>query len=277
MTTFENKNVLITGVASGIGRLIAKQIAMEGGHIIAWDIDETGLRKLTDEIAGDGGQITTYVCDVSHREVIYSVARQVKEKFNFVDILINNAGIVSGLPFMECTDEQIERTMQINAMAMFWTVKAFLPGMIESNAGHIVTIASAGGLAGSSRLVDYSASKFAAVGFTDGLRVELKKQKSKVKTTLVCPYFINTGMFSGVKTRFSWLLPILDEDVVARRIVRAIKKNKQRIIMPWSVYLLFPLRLLPTSIFDWFLSFLGINNTMDQFVGRGMANGKREK
>ena len=268
VTNFSGKNVLITGGASGIGRLVAKQIAREGGHIIVWDITDEGLQKLTDEIEEDGGQINTCNCDVSRKESIYSVANRVKEKFGEVDILINNAGIVSGRPFLECTDEQIERTMQINAMAMFWTVKAFLPGMIAANSGHIVTIASASGLVGISRLVDYSAGKFAAVGFTEASRVELKKQNFKIKTTLVCPYFINTGMFRGVKTRFSWLLPILDEDVVARRIVRAIKKNNQRIILPWPVYLLFPLRLLPISLFDWFLSFLGINNTMDQFEGR---------
>ena len=272
MTSFSGKNVLITGGASGIGRLVAKQIAREGGHIIVWDINDEGLQKLTDEIVGDGGQINTFNCDVSNRKSIYSVANRVKKKFGEVDILINNAGIVSGQPFLECSDEQIERTMQINAMAMFWTVKAFLPGMIAVNSGHIVTIASAGGLVGISRLVDYSAGKFAAVGFTEALRVELKKQNSKIKTTLVCPYFINTGMFRGVKTRFSWLLPILDEDVVARRIVRAVGKNKQQLIMPLSIYLLFPLRLLPTSLFDWFLSFLGINNTMDQFAGREREN-----
>ncbi len=268
MTSFSGKNVLITGGASGIGRLVAKQIAMEGGHILVWDINNAGMQKLTEEIEGDGGQITTYNCDVSRKESIYFGADRVKEKFDRVDILINNAGIVSGKPFLECTDAQIERTMQINAMATLWTVKAFLPGMIAANSGHIVTIASAGGWVGISGLVDYSASKFAVVGFTEALRVELKKQNSKIKTTLVCPYFINTGMFKGVKTRFSWMLPILDEDVIARRIVRAVVKNKQQLIMPLSIYLLFPLRLLPTSIFDSILSFLGINNTMDQFEGR---------
>jgi len=81
-------------------------------------------------------------------------------------------------------------------------VKSFLPAMLQRNSGHIVTIASAAGFVGTNGLVDYCASKFAAVGFDESLRMELAALgKTGVHTTVVCPYYINTGMFEGIKTR----------------------------------------------------------------------------
>jgi len=87
-------------------------------------------------------------------------------------------------------------------------VREFLPDMIKRNEGHIVSIASMAGHTGVNGLVDYCASKFGAIGFDESLRNEMKSLNSKVRTTCICPYYINTGMFDGVKTNF--LLPILD-------------------------------------------------------------------
>jgi all-trans-retinol dehydrogenase (NAD+) len=142
--------------------------------------------------------------------------------------------------------------------------------MIQKGAGHIVTVASAGGLIGVPKMTDYSASKFAAVGFDESLRVELKRLGYKnIRTTVVCPYFISTGMFKGVKTRFPFLLPIMEPDDVASKIVGAIEKNKERLLLPPFVLALFPTRLLPPVLFDEIVSFFGINHTMDDFKGRG--------
>src|SRR5207247_8346795 len=137
-------------------------------------------------------------------------------------ILINNAGVVSGKGLLEISEEAIQRTFDVNTLALFWTTRAFLPGMIARDRGHVVTIASAAGIVGTSRLVDYCASKHAAVGFNEALRLELKRQGNKVVTTVVCPFYISTGMFEGVKTRFPLLLPILEPQKVADRIVDAI-------------------------------------------------------
>jgi all-trans-retinol dehydrogenase (NAD+) len=158
--------------------------------------------------------------------------------------------------------------MAVNVLAHFWTVKAFLPDMVASNSGHIVTIASAGGIVGVAGLVDYSASKFASFGFDESLRAELKKQGLNIHTTVVCPYFIGGEMFAGVKTRFSLLLPILDAERVSGRIVNAIASRRKRLVTPPLVYCTWLLRILPTSIFDWLATFLGINSAMDEFRGR---------
>ena len=97
--------------------------------------------------------------------------------------------------------------------------------MVARGSGHIVTVASAAGLIGSPRETDYAASKFAAVGFNEALRMELKRSAPGVKTTVVRPFYVDTGMFAGVKTRFPLLLPILKEDDVTERILRAVQHD----------------------------------------------------
>ena len=268
MTDLTNKVTLITGGARGLGRLVAHKMAAKGSHLVLWDMAEESLAHTAREISAVGHKVTTYHCDVSNREMVYGIANKVKQDVGKVDILINNAGIVSGGPFLECSDQQLERTVGVNFLAHFWTVRAFLPHMVETNSGHIVTVASAGGIVGSSGLVDYSASKFGAFGFHEALRAELKKQNLKIHTTVVCPFFIKSEMFAGVKTRFPFLLPILDAERVSERIVDAIIMRKQRVIMPPLVYATWPLRLLPVSIFDKLASFLGINDAMNEFQGR---------
>lgn len=268
MTSFRNKNILITGGASGIGRLMGEYMAQKGGTIILWDINKKALKETKEEISKKGGNVHTFLCDVTDKQKVYETADKLRETCGNLDILVNNAGIVTGKPFWECSDEEIEKTMNVNTMSMFWTVKAFLPDMINANAGHIVTISSAAGIVGASRLTDYNASKFAAFGFDESLRMEFRSRKMKIRTTIICPYFINTGMFKGVKTRFSWLLPILDEKVVAKKIVKAIENNRSRLIMPGIVYSSWIMRYLPVSVFDWISDFLGVSSAMEKFVGR---------
>lgn len=269
MTVIDGRTILITGAASGIGRLMALKMARLGGRIVVWDINAQNLEKLAGELKLASSKAhATYVCDVSNRAQVYEMAAKVKAEVGPVDILVNNAGVVSGRRFLEVPDERIEATMKVNAMAHFWTAKAFLPDMIERNSGHLVTIASAAGLVGVTGLADYSASKFAAVGFDESLRMELRKTPG-VKTTVVCPFFIDTGMFAGVTTRFPWLLPILKEDLVAERIVGAVQSDKRRLVLPPIVNVLAPARLLPVTVFDAIAEYLGVNASMEHFRGRG--------
>jgi all-trans-retinol dehydrogenase (NAD+) len=272
MTDFARKNILITGGASGIGRQMALRMAREGGNLILWDIHEANLDKARREV-GDvaGREVHGYVCDVSDREAVYATAEKVRQEVGPVDILVNNAGVVSGKPFLDLPDEKIETTFKVNVLGLFWVTKAFLPYMVERNAGHVVNIASSAGFVGVSRLTDYSASKFAAVGFDESLRNELRRVAPKVKTTVVCPFFIDTGMFAGAKTRFSFLLPILKEVEVADAVVKAVRADRARLMMPPMVYLVPPLRLLPLKVFDAVADVLGVNVSMDEFVGRAKA------
>lgn len=268
MTDFRGAHVLVTGAASGLGRLMALDAVRKRARVSLLDRDAKGLGLVCEEIHALGGDAEGFVVDLSDRTALQATCAEVSASRGGVDILINNAGIVSGRPLMECSDEAIERTFQVNALALFWTVRAFLPGMMTAGKGHIVTVASAAGLAGTSRLVDYSSSKFAAVGFDESLRMELKRLGSPIRTTVVCPFFIDTGMFEGVKTRFAWLLPILKPDYVVRRIMTAIEGNRSRLIMPRFVMTVPVVRVLPPFLFDAVLGFFGVNRSMDEFVGR---------
>ena len=272
MTDVAGKNILITGGTSGIGRLVALKMAQLGGTVVVWDIDSAGLDKLVTELKSLGeAPAYAYLCDVSNRQSVHDMAARVQQEVGTIDILINSAGVVSGKSFLELSESQIERTLGVNTMALFWTAKAFLPAMVAAGTGLIVTIASAAGTIGVAGLADYCASKWAAVGFDESLRVELKRQAPGVRTTIVCPYFVDTGMFHGVKTRFPFLLPILSPDYVAERIVRAIRRNKPRLVMPRLVHLVPSLRIFPAAVLDTIGGWLGINVAMNSFQGRAQA------
>lgn len=269
MSDLNGATTLITGAASGLGRLLAHRAADAGASLVLWDINPEGLEKLGAALRAQGApQPTATIVDLRDRAAIYRAAAELHAAGRAIDILINNAGIVSGRPLLETPDETIETTFAVNTLALYWTTKAFLPGMVQRGRGHIVTIASAAGLVGVARQSDYAASKHAAVGFDESLRYELQRAAPGVKTTVVCPYYIDTGMFEGVTTRFPFLLPILKESVVADRIIRAIRRNERRVIVPPFIRVLPVARLLPVPVFDWLIDFFGINAGMEAFRGR---------
>ncbi|XP_031408725.1 epidermal retinol dehydrogenase 2 isoform X1 [Meleagris gallopavo] len=263
--------VLITGAGSGIGRLLSLKFAKLGATLVLWDINQDGLQE-TCRLAEENGavRIHSYICDCSKRQEVYRVADQVKKEVGDVSILVNNAGIVTGRSFIESPDSLVEKTMEVNTMAHFWTYKAFLPAMIASNHGHLVSIASSAGLIGVNRLADYCASKFAAVGFAESISLEMKVLgKTGVKTTTVCPYFINTGMFDGCSTKWPLLLPILDPDYVAEKIMTAIRRDQAILVLPRSLYFFFALKnILPVKVGVLLADFAGALHFMDSFKGR---------
>ncbi|MFP5313556.1 MAG: SDR family NAD(P)-dependent oxidoreductase, partial [Actinomycetes bacterium] len=141
-------------------------------------------------------------------------------------------------------------------------------GMAERGRGTVVTIASAAALVGVARQTDYSASKFAAFGFNESLRAELRAGNADVNTLVVCPYYIDTGMFDGVQTRWPRLLPILQEEDVAAKVLDAVEAGRRKLVLPPLVNVLPALRILPVGVFDGLMDVLGVNRTMDNFTGR---------
>lgn len=270
MSEIRGSSILVTGAASGIGRLVALEMAHLGGRLILWDLRPDALEKTADEIgAATGLRPLTFACDVSNRERVRETAAKTLAEAGRVDILINNAGVVSGRSLLELSEEHIEATFAVNTLALFWTTRAFLPGMIERGRGHIVTVASASSLIGVKRLSDYAASKWAAMGFDESLRGEMRATAPFIRTTVVCPFYINTGMFHGVRSRHPWLLPLLEPRDVASSLVNAVRRDRARVLMPWAVRLLPLLRMLPVPLFDFVADRLGVNSSMDAFVGRG--------
>ncbi len=236
MTRLAGSTVLVTGAASGIGRLLSLEVARRGARPVLWDLSAEGLAAVAEELVALGADPLSAVVDVGEPFSVSAAADQLLAQVGAVDILVNNAGVVSGKPITELGVEEIERTFRVNVLSNYWTSRAFLPAMIRRNRGHVVTVASAAGLVGVARQTDYSASKHAAFGFDESLRVEMAHRAPGVITTVVCPYYIDTGMFDGVQS--SPLLPILKEDHVVAKMVRAIERDRRTLFMPPLLYAL---------------------------------------
>jgi len=238
--------------------------ARRGSRVVIWDVDAAAGAAVRDEIRAAGGQADAQYVDVTDRDAVKAAAAEA----GTVDVVVNNAGVVSGQRLLDATEDAIERTMNVNVLALYWVTRAFLGGMVGRRRGTVVTVASAAGLVGVARQTDYSASKFAAVGFNESLRAELRADRADVNTLVVCPFYINTGMFDGVRTRWPLLLPILEEEDVAARVLDAIEAGHRKLVLPPLVNLLPVLRVLPVGVFDRLMDVLGVNRTMDHFTGR---------
>lgn len=270
MKSLKDKVVLITGGAGGIGKLIAKRCVNLGSTVVIWDINEELLQKTVREIETlHPGKVFGYQVDITNYNKVYEVAEKVrKDVGSGVDVLINNAGIVIGKSLLTATEKEISLTLNVNTLALFWTTRAFLPDMMRKKEGHIVTVASACGIAATSGMPDYCTSKFAAVGFNESMRVELKQNPDtwNIRTLCVCPYYINTGMFTGVQ---NGMLPLLEPDYVADRIVSSIQRREEMLILPWicktSYFWKF---FVPVWLQDVGLDILGVTRSMKTFKGR---------
>lgn len=270
-------NVLITGGASGIGRIMGR-ICLEKGasNLIVWDINQANIDKTEAELSDvrpaeagvSKGQIHSYIVNVSDPQAIKSAYEKVKSEVGEVDILVNCAGIVRGNnTFDKQTVQDIDLTMDINANAPMYVALAVLPDMLRRDRGHICNIASAAGMLGVPKLSVYCASKWAVIGWTESMRVELKQARSHVRVTSVAPYFINTGMFDGVNSK---VFPILDPEKTAAKIIRAVEVGKSFRGIPFAYHFIRIWQgLLPNFLFDFiFGKIFGVYSVMDHFTGR---------
>lgn len=270
-------NVLITGGASGIGRIMGR-ICLEKGasNLIVWDINQANIDKTEAELSDvkpaeagvSKGQIHSYIVNVSDPQAIKSAYEKVKSEVGEVEILVNCAGIVRGNnTFDKQTVQDIDLTMDINANAPMYVALAVLPDMLRRDRGHICNIASAAGMLGVPKLSVYCASKWAVIGWTESMRVELKQARSHVRVTSVAPYFINTGMFDGVNSK---VFPILDPEKTAAKIIRAVEVGKSFRGIPFAYHFIRIWQgLLPNFLFDFiFGKIFGVYSVMDHFTGR---------
>lgn len=266
MKQFKGKTVLITGGGSGIGKIMVRLCLERNAKVIIWDINQKNIDDTILEFSNKG-TVTGFKVDVSNNENIQEVAKKIKQEIGLVDVLINNAGIVVGKFFSEHSVLDISKTMAINANGPMYVTLAFLSDMMDRNSGHICNIASSGGLISNPKMSVYAASKWALIGWSDSLRLEMKQLKKAVHITTILPYYINTGMFDGVQSK----IPILDPEASALTIIKAIESNKKMITIPGYIYRFTRLgqALLSINGFDWFAGkALGIYKTMEHFTGR---------
>ncbi len=266
MKNLEAKTVLITGGASGIGKIMVRLMLERKAKVIIWDINQEKIDETLSEFS-NLGNVFGFNVDVSNSEQIQETAKKVKQEIGVVDVLINNAGIIVGKYFSEHSLSDIAKTMEINANAPMLITKVFLDDMLYQNSGHICNIASSGGLISNPKMSVYAASKWSLIGWSDSLRLEMKQMDKKVRVTTIMPYYINTGMFDGVKSK----LVILEPEAAALTIIKAIETNKKMLSIPGYMYRLTRLgqAVMSINVFDWFAGdVLGIYKTMAHFTGR---------
>lgn len=266
MNTLKDKIVLITGGASGIGKIMTRLMLERGAKVIIWDIDEVSMQETIAEFSSKGS-VYGYKVDISNTAQIDETAKKVQQERGVVDVLINNAGIIVGKYFHEHSTTEICKTMDINTNAAMHITAQFLPDMMKQNSGNICNIASSGGLVSNPKMSVYAASKWAMIGWSDSLRLEMKQLQKNVNVTTIMPYYINTGMFDGVQSK----IPILEPEAAALTIIKAIEKNKKMLTIPGYIYRFtrFGQAFMSTNIFDWFAgNVMGIYKTMEHFTGR---------
>ena len=269
----KHKQVLITGGAKGIGLATAKRILNEGANVIIWDFKEDDLLQTVRDLKEQGHNVFSQICDVTNKEQVYQNAAIIKEKFGSIDVLINNAGTVYTGYMLDRTDEELENLINVNFTSMIYTIRAFMPDMLEKNFGHIINISSASSLTGAPKLAVYAATKWAVAGLTESLRLEVQKMgKNGVKFPSIHPNFLKKGLFEGTKLNFigQLLAPgVKSHDQVAKVIVnRAIKLGFHSPKVPWIMNQIVLLRaIMPSSLLIKFSSLYGLYDMMDDYKG----------
>lgn len=279
----KSKTVLITGGASGIGKIMGRIcLEKEVANLVIWDVNPDNIKKTEIELCGmpykkqsdaDQGQdsknrIHSYQVNCADADAVARTYSKVVDEVGQADVLINCAGIVRGNnTFDKQTVKDIDLTMDVNATAPMLVALQALPDMIKRDSGCICNIASAAGMLGVPKMSVYCASKWAVIGWTESMRIELKLAKSKVKVLSVAPYFINTGMFDGVQSK---IFPILKPEKVAAKVIRAIEKGKNFKGIPFPYHFIrFWQGILPIAVFDFiFGKCFGVYSVMDHFTGR---------
>lgn len=225
------KRVLITGAGHGLGLAIAAAFGRSGARVVITDLQSERVEQAVADLS-QFATVCGYQLDVTRPDEIVEVRSRLATEHGSPEILVNNAGVVQGGTFLEVPLERHLKTVGVNLAGVIATTHAFLPEIIASPAGHVVNIASAAAVVALPMATSYAASKWAVLGFSDSLLEELRMQGHRhVGVTTVCPAFISTGLFDGAQPArlTGWLTP----DHVARRVVRAVEKGQEFVMLPW--------------------------------------------
>lgn len=265
MTTIAGKRALITGGAQGIGFALAEQLAGEGAELVLTDVNAEALEEARSALSG---RVSAFALDVTDLEAIREVRESIVGEVGPIDILVNNAGVVFGGPFLDVPIERHHLTYQVNTLGLVSVTHAFLPQLIARSEAHLVNVASASGYLALPKGSTYASSKWAVIGFSESLRVELSRAGHRhVGVTTVCPSYVSTGMFDGVKPPL--LTPMLTPQRLASQIVKAIKRGQLFVNEPWMVKLTPALMgVLPRRASDLIADLLGASASMNTWRGR---------
>lgn len=259
--SLKDKRILITGASKGLGRCLSKLLDKEGAKLILWDIDVERLTSLLEKLKNRENHLIQQV-DVSDSKLINESLNKINA--NEIDIVIGNAGIMLGKRLEDIKEDEMDKLLGVNLKQHFFLYKEFAQWWkFKQSQSTLVMISSVAGLVALTNLSDYCASKFALVGLSEGIRLELRK-KSTIHTLLVMPFLIDTKMFSGIKLSFpaNLMLKILKKENVAKDIIEAIKQKKQWLVLPWFLRFLPLILTLPIGFRNFIYDLIKENSYM---------------
>ncbi len=240
--------VLITGGSRGLGLVLARRFAREGARLALVARTEADLERAAEELRAGGAEVFVSAADVSKEGEAEAAVEQTVAHYGRLDVLVHNAGVIQVGPLAHMRKEDFEEAMGVHFWGAYHVARAALPHLPRGGAGRIVNIASVGGQVAVPHLLPYAASKFALVGFSDGLRAELAPRG--IRVTTVCPGLMRTGshvnaFFKGQHRReFAWFsisdaAPLLSTSAehAARKIVRACKRGDPSLTITWPARL----------------------------------------
>jgi short-subunit dehydrogenase len=229
---FKDKVVLITGASSGIGKESAIEFAKSGANIVLVSRTKEKLEQVANELKKFNVTILICQCDVSNKDQVKEMSKTVLEKFDSVDILVNNAGFAIYGSVSDLSIDEIESQMETNYFGMIYCIKNFLPSMLDKKSGHIVNVASVAASFGLPGIASYCASKFAMLGFSEGLKHELKN--TGVGITVVSPIMVRTNFFEhpSFEKMPKFSPTSLSSKTVAKAILKAANSSRLEIIVP---------------------------------------------
>lgn len=235
--------VVVTGGAGGIGGAIVKLFEELGVTVVVLDVQPLSFEA--------SSNVHHYNCDLRSPASVNAVADQIRSQVGHPTVVINNAGVARGKTILEADPSDVRFTFDVNTFAPFWTTQAFLPHMIKQNHGTIVTVSSYAAWITAPNLVDYGASKAAALAFHEGLTAELTSSYNapKVRTVAVHPGHTRTPLFQGYDQNTAFIMPEQFPESIAEAVVKKVLSGKSgTVIMPETGGMLPGLRGLP----DWY-------------------------
>lgn len=258
----------ITGAARGIGLAMARRFAREGATLAVSDLEGDPLSEAVRTLRDEGATVRGYVVDVTDFDSVSRFREELLADCKWIDVLVNNAGVVFGGAFRDVSLERHRLTLEVNVLGVVHCTYALVDDLADRPDAHLVNMSSASGLIPLPWATTYAASKWAVLGFSDSIRRELEATgRRHVRVTAVCPSYVSTGLFEGARPPL--FSRILTPERVAEATVRGVLRNRPVVLLPWLVRATpFLKGLLPRRVFEATSDLLGATRSMREWRGR---------